>query len=472
MIQSIKTYSAISQIWVSPTFPTGHFTPSSYTTMTQETMKILDLPFQEEVQILLWNKSIVDQNDKTNDCDKPEMKRVDRFEPFPTFSKIEGSRRRKVLQSQKYDMTETTSFWLSDGSDDGNKKDVLSPTTLQEKLCPETRIISAKERIVKNHGGRLRKTLAYSGDSMIEVIDDFEDMGTSPPTHRNVECTPVSTKHFDHTTTGMCERPRYKDVYVKTPKRLGSPEENNSSLTIDCKDLMASTTAGLMFLGTDEIGEFQLEPFSEDEFENDAQNPSTPSNRGYIRKLITKIISPRHSPSGVDDERQLACYWAFVEKRMNHREHDNSCDGEDEIFSIDQDMTLDKPLLQDQVTMNNDTRNGEEQEEEFGRTQENGSKWWSGFARKNDTSPRSRQLPQTPRVPVFKSIPSLSHAGHHMAISFKKELHTPRQTPGKNVCVEFKSPHDRVLKSITNVSQAGHDLASSCRNEFISPRKC
>jgi hypothetical protein len=404
--------------------------------MIQETIQTVESHSHERVKNLLWNNSIIDHKDKTNAFDTPEPMRVNRVEPISTFEN-EGICRREMLQSPKWDKKDTTSFWLRYGSD-GNNKDLQSPITLQEKLSEDTRIISTKERNIKSHGDSLQETIDFSGDSIAETTGDFENTGPSFQMNHNLSCMSLSAKDFDSRKNWMqtdnYERTHYKNTSATIPKQLDSPEGNYSCLTIDCEDLLASTTAGLMFLGTDEIGEFQLEPFLEDGFESDAPYPSTPSNRAYIQKLITKIISPRNSPSSVDDERQLACYWAFAQKQSNNLENDRSCkcDGEDEISSIDQDMTVDKPLLQDQATMIDGMKNKVEHDEEHGQTQEKGLKWWSNLAWKNDSS-HPRQVPQTPRVPVFQSIPSLSHAGHHMAISFKKELTTPRRTFGKKV---------------------------------------
>ena len=442
--------------------------------MIQESIQTVESHSHESVKNLLWNNSIIDHKDKTNAFDTPEPIRVNRFEPV-SIGENEGIGRREMLQSPKWDKKDTTSFWLSYGSD-GNNKNLQSPITLQEKLSEDTRIISTKERNIKSHGDSLRETKDFSGDSIAETTGDFENTGPSfQMNHRTLLCMPLSAKDFDSRKNGMqtdiCEGTNYKNTSAKIPKQLGSPEDHYSCLTIDCEDLLASTTAGLMFLGTDEIGEFQLAPFLEDEFESDAPYPSTPSNRAYIRKLITKIISPRNSPSSVDDERQLACYWAFAQKQINHHENDRSCkcNGEDEISSIDQDMTVDKPLLQDQATMIDDMKNKVEQDEEHGQTQEKGLKWWSTLAWKNDSS-RPRQVPQTLRVPVFQSIPSLSHTGHHMAISFKKELTTPRRTFGKKVS-QLNYPHAPVFQSMINQSHTGHDVAFSFKDEFTTPKK-
>jgi hypothetical protein len=130
------------------------------------------------------------------------------------------------------------------------------------------------------------------------------------------EVAAISTRHMEHTVTeNACPQRRLQtNLTVEIPSHLKSPilaEGHDSCSTTDSDESILPHTTGMMFLGTDEIGELQLEPFSDDESDcDDNAKRKAPSSREYIRQSITTITSPRCSPTGIEQERQLAFFWA------------------------------------------------------------------------------------------------------------------------------------------------------------------
>lgn len=191
-----------------------------------------------------------------------------------------------------------------------------SETDLSEMLHQNN---SPNERLDQSLTGELLRSWSLNKENYEYITED----AAISTTQKNILTETVNTRRRLDT-----------NIAVEICSHLISPmqaEGNDSCYTTGSNKSLLPHTTGMMFLGTDEIGESQLEPFSDDESDcDDDAKPKAPSSRDYIRQSITTITSPKCSPTGIDQERQLAFFWATANNRNNDFEQNDVCRGVDE----------------------------------------------------------------------------------------------------------------------------------------------